>query len=78
MIVWDPMAIPRPGGAAELSKPEELRAKDHWMKAHVLEAKDKMPFSFVHDGTASDTLLAGWPKKAEIQKLDTQKEARRV
>ena len=61
------------GGAARLAglvQPAEMRQKDQWAQACLLGPQAKMPFSFVYDGQASEKLLAEWPRKADVRKLD--------
>jgi alpha-galactosidase len=65
MILWNSVVQ-----AAEFVKPEEMRQRDQWVKEHLLDAKAKMPFSFVYDGQTSDGLMTAWTKKAQSKKLD--------
>ncbi|MCX5670639.1 MAG: hypothetical protein NTU94_04885, partial [Planctomycetota bacterium] len=55
---------------AEVMKQEESKAKNQWVNEHLLDVKAKVPFSFVYDGRASETVLAEWPRNVESKKLD--------
>ena len=48
----------------------ETEAMNQWVAGHLLDAKSKLPFSFVYDGKTSEALLAEWPKKVASRKLD--------
>jgi alpha-galactosidase len=56
--------------AAGLAQPEEMRQKDQWTRAHLLEPRAKMPFSFIYGDRPSEKLLADWPRHHQSQKLD--------
>ena len=44
--------------------------KNQWIKENLLSATAPMPFSFVNDGQASDSLLRDWVRKDETNPLD--------
>ena len=56
--------------AAGFVKPQETEQKDLWAKTNLLAPKAGAPFSFVYDGQPSAGLLADWPRKADMTKLD--------
>ncbi len=47
--------------------------QNEWVQTHLMDTKAQLPFSFVYDGKASESLLAEWPKKTESQKLDANR-----
>jgi hypothetical protein len=70
-IVWIAMAmvdaslLASVASAAQFVHMEESKMKTQGVKANLIDAKTKLPFSFVYDGKASETLLAQWPKRVE-------------
>ena len=61
---------------AESPKNEEMKMKNQWVQEHLMDAKAKLPFSFVYDGKASEALLAEWTKKVGEKKLDNNRTER--
>ena len=56
--------------AAGFVEPEEMLQRDQWAKEHLLDAKAKIPFSFLYNRQASEGLLSIWEQKAQSEKLD--------
>ncbi len=53
----------------------ELRDRDRWVKAHLLEAMSEqrdrpLPFAFIFDGRPADEALAGWRRSLKTEPLD--------
>ena len=62
--------------ADDIVRPDDMRQKNQWVEEHLLDAKPKLPFSFVYGKQASNTLLAAWPKKTETKQLDSARTQR--
>ena len=56
--------------ADDIVGPDDMRQKNQWVQEHLLDAKPKLPFSFVYGKQASNALLTAWPKKTETKQLD--------
>lgn len=62
--------LPIHAGWAAGDDPSDGNQKVQWVTARLLNENPQLPFSFTYDGKPSVELLAAWPKKTEIQKLD--------
>lgn len=63
-------------GVAKAAEPpgiEEMKMKNQWVQEHLMAAKSKLPFSFIYNGKASESLLAEWQRKIESKKLDANR-----
>jgi alpha-galactosidase len=60
-----------PVRGAGFVQPEEMKAKDQWVKSHLLDGESPpLSFSFLYNGQASGELLKAWTRRSETEKLD--------
>ncbi|MFO0889366.1 MAG: alpha-galactosidase [Isosphaeraceae bacterium] len=62
-----------PVRAATSPTPAEKDLASEWIRTHLLDAKPRLPFSFVYSGKPSGELLQGWPRTTADRQVDASR-----